>query len=86
MARPQQEILLTIDTGDDYTDIIASAGLWAVLYNDKPINARRRLWILKGETYKYLKMVYPNPAHAHLLADKLNTKFDTKLFAVKQIL
>lgn len=86
MARPQQEILLTIDTGDDYMDIIASTGLWAVVYQDKPINARRRLWILKGETHKYLKMVYPNPAHAYRLADKLNMKFNTKLFAVKQIL
>jgi len=86
MARPQQEIILSLDSGTDYLDVIASEGLWAVVYMDKPINIRRQLWILTGVTHKYLKVVYPNPGHAYRTVMRLNTHFNTDLFAVKQIL
>ena len=82
MARPQQEILLT----QDNTDVIQSNGLWAVLYRNKPINIRRQVWHMYGPTYKYIKVVFPNPAHAYRLRDRLNKDFFCDDFTVKQIL
>ena len=85
MARPQQQILLS-SQGDEHIDIIASAGLWAVLYQEQPINIRKKLWIVRGETHKYMKTTYPNEAHAHRTAERMNKLFITDKFTVRKIL
>ena len=85
MARPQQEILLSIQD-DEHLTVIDSQGLWAVLYKNKPVNIRKTHWIVGGESYKYFKMVYPNPAGAYRLADKLNATFNCSDFTAVKIL
>lgn len=85
MARPQQEILLSIQE-DEHLCVIDSQGLWAVLYKNKPVNIRKTHWIISGESYKYYKMVYPNPSGAYRLCDKLNQSFNCDDFTVNKIL
>jgi len=87
MARPPATILLSRQL-DDFTgcDILSAQGLWAVLYQQQPINLKTRYWSERGEINKYLKVVYPNLAPAENLADKLNRDFFTTEFTVAKIL
>ena len=86
MARPQQQIILTVARDDLEYDVIASEGIWAILYQGKPFNMRTSNYAALERTRKYLKILYPNPGHAHLTARKLNETFMTEDFTVNKIL
>lgn len=83
MSRPKPQILL------DYTDsktfkseqILAADGIYAVFYDNKPINFRS-LNKLVDYPVKYRKVSFSNPGHAHNLAAKLNQLFKTDKFNV----
>ena len=80
MARPGAEILLTINQTDMLsTDILTAQGLYAVLYQDKPINVKNCYWSARGQQNKYTKSVFANQAPAKNLAKKLNDMFYTCL-------
>lgn len=87
MPRPKPTILLTTEYEDiNQLDILAADGLWAVVYQGQPINVRKTLMTIQGESFKYVRGTYPSPAPARILAEKLNQAFYCKDFAVVKIL
>jgi len=81
MSRPHATVLveLTNKTTHKTDQIIASAGIWAVYYNNEPINLKTH-----NQQYnpKYKKVSFSNSGHAINLAKKLNNQFKTSLFTV----
>jgi len=87
MARPQPTILMTTEyQGVNQLDILKADGLWAVVYRGQPINVRKTLLTLQGESFKYQRGTYPSPAPARILAEKLNELFYCTDFAVVKVL
>jgi len=87
MARPQPTIIMSTRLQDvNQLDILQADGLWAVVYKDQPINVRKTVLTLQGESFKYQRGTYPSPAPARILAEKLNELFYCTDFAVVKIL
>ena len=84
MSRPKPKILLEITNKKSYkTDqVLESEAIWAVFYEDKPINLKTTSVVAQQLGPKYKKVSFSNPGHAHNLAKKLNRLFKTKDFAV----
>lgn len=84
MSRPKPTIL--IDAVDKKTykaeQVLASEGVWAVFYLDRPINLRSGNILSQYPGPKYKKVSFSNPGHAINLARKLNTKFRCEDFSV----
>lgn len=84
MSRPKPNILL------NYTDpktfrseqILEAEGIYAVFFQGKPINLRSLNSLVNHPGPKYLKTSFPNPGHAHNLAERLNKLFKTNEFQV----
>lgn len=84
MSRPKPNILL------NYTDpktfkseqVLEATGIYAVFYQDKPINLRTLNSIISQPNLKYLKVSFSNPGHAFNLCTKLNKLFKTDKFTV----
>ena len=84
MSRPKPTVLA------DYTDpktykseqILAADGIYAVFYNNQPINLRTLNKLVDYPGPKYRKVSFSNPGHAFNLAEKLNTLFKTSAFKV----
>lgn len=75
-------LLSKIVKGRKIEEIIESSELYAVLYKGKPFNYKTSL-PLSNAAPKYKKTVFPNPAHAVRLAERLNDDFDTLDFTVR---
>jgi hypothetical protein len=87
MVRPSAETINSIQVTDQFgIDILESAGLWAIMYREKPFSIRQRHWGTRGEFPKYIRTVFPHRSSAENLAKKLNEYFITDEFVVKQIL
>jgi len=87
MPRPKPTILLSTEYEDiNQLDILAAEGLWTVVYKDQPINVRKTLMTILGESFKYQRGTYPSPAPARILAEKLNQIFYCTDFAVVKVL
>ena len=85
MARPKPIILSeNIDQKTfKTTQILESAGIWVVVYNNKSINIRDLN--IKDENpnlFKYRKTAFSNKGSALNLCKKLNSQFNTKDFSV----
>lgn len=84
MSRPKPTIL--IDAVDKKTykaeQVLASEGVWAVFYLDRPINLRSGNILSQYPGPKYKKVSFSNPGHAINLARKLNEKFRCEDFSV----
>lgn len=84
MSRPKPSVLLEYTNKSNYKSeqILASLGIWAVYYDDKPINLKSFNSLVGYPGPKYKKVSFSNPGHAINLAKKLNKLFKTEKFSV----
>lgn len=84
MSRPKPRVL--IENTDKHTyrteQVLASEGIWAVFYQDQPINLKTSNMLTQYPGPKYKKVSFSNPGHAINLARKLNSQFRTDDFSV----
>src|SRR5210317_305013 len=84
MARPKPQILVEVTDKVTYKteQVLASEGIWAVYFDEKPINLKTSNMLVQYPGPKYKKVSFSNPGHAISLAKKLNTQFKTDKFTV----
>lgn len=84
MSRPKPEVLLEYTNKNTYKSeqVLASAGIWSVYFQNKPINLKSFNSLVGYPGPKYKKVSFSNPGHAINLAKKLNKLFKTKEFTV----
>jgi hypothetical protein len=84
MSRPKPTVLLeSIDKTTYRSDQVLEAdGVWAVFYNNRPINLKTMNVLVNYPGPKYKKVSHSNRGHAINLAKKLNTQFKTDKFTV----
>lgn len=84
MSRPKPLVLIEHTNKQTYKteQVLASEGVWAVFYDNKPINLKTSNLLLQYPGPKYKKVSFSNPGHAKNLARKLNTQFRTDRFTV----
>lgn len=63
-------------------EILEATGIYAVFYQDKPINLRTLNNLVSYPGPKYRKVSFSNPGHAFNLCTKLNNLFKTDKFTV----
>ena len=84
MSRPKPNVLVELTNKSTYKteQVLASEGVWAVFYDDNPINLKTSNMLVQYPGPKYKKVSFSNPGHAKNLARKLNTQFKTEKFTV----
>ena len=84
MSRPKPTILAELTNKQTYKteQVLASAGVWAVYFDGKPVNLKTSNMLVQYPGPKYKKVSFSNPGHAINLAKKLNTQFKTEKFSV----
>ena len=84
MSRPKPNVLLehVNKTTSKSDQILSSEGIWAVFYDNQPINLKTQNILVAYPGPKYKKVSFSNPVHAHNLAKKLNTLFKSDKFTV----
>jgi hypothetical protein len=84
MSRPRPTVLIEHTHKQTYKteQVLASEGVWAVFYNNQPINLKTSNLLTQYPGPKYKKVSFSNPGHAINLARKLNTQFKTNKFGV----
>lgn len=84
MSRPKPQVLAELTNKTTYKteQILASEGIWAVFFDNKPINLKTSNFLVQYPGPKYKKVSFSNPGHAINLAKKLNTQFKTDKFSV----
>jgi len=84
MSRPKPSVLIEHTNKTTYKSeqVLASEGVWAVFYDDKPINLKTSNILVQYPGPKYKKVSFSNPGHAKNLARKLNAQFKTEKFSV----
>lgn len=84
MSRPKPTVLLEHVNKSNYKSdqILNSEGIWAVYYNNEPINLKTQNILVAYPGPKYKKVSFSNPGHAINLAKKLNTLFKSDKFSV----
>jgi len=87
MSRPKPKVLLEyIDKKTYKSDqILAAEAIWAVFYQGKPFNLKTQNSLSSFPGPKYKKVSFSNPGHAHNLAKKLNTLFNSTEFNVVKL-
>lgn len=87
MSRPKPIILLRDIDPDSHkvSEVLASNAIYAVYYQDKPINLRILHNLISEPGPKYKKVSFSNPGHAFNLAEKLNEMFRTDEFKVYEL-
>ena len=84
MSRPKPKVLVELTNKQNYKteQVLASEGIWAVFFDDKPINLKTSNFLVQYPGPKYKKVSFSNPGHAINLAKKLNSQFKTDKFSV----
>jgi hypothetical protein len=84
MSRPKPKVLLEFTDKNTYKSeqVLASEGIWAVYYQNKPINLKSFNSLVGYPGPKYKKVSFSNPGHAINLAKKLNKLFKSTEFTV----
>jgi hypothetical protein len=84
MSRPKPRVLIEHTNKVTYKteQVLASEGVWAVFYENQPINLKTSNLLVQYPGPKYKKVSFSNPGHARNLARKLNTQFKTDRFTV----
>ena len=84
MSRPKPTVLLDYVNKSNYKSdqVLASEGIWAVFYDNQPINLKTSNTLIAYPGPKYKKCSFGNPGHAINLAKKLNALFKTTSFTV----
>ena len=87
MSRPKPKILLELTNKKTYKSeqILEADAIWAVFYQDKPINLKITSLVANQLGPKYKKVSFSNSGHAINLANKLNKMFSVKDFSVYQL-
>ena len=87
MARPKPTILLEITNKKTYKteQVLDAEAIWAVFYQDKPINLKTGSILAQDIGPKYKKVSFSNAGHAHNLAEKLNKIFNSEDFSVYKL-
>jgi hypothetical protein len=84
MSRTPSKVLLEMVDKKTYKvdQIVEASGIWAVYYNNQPINLKNQHHLDDTVVPKYKKTSFSNPGHARNLCRKLNDQFKTELFSV----
>jgi hypothetical protein len=84
MSRPKPTILLEYVNKSNYKSeqVLASEGIWAVYFDNQPINLKTQNMLVSYPGPKYKKVSFSNSGHAINLAKKLNVMFKTDKFSV----
>ena len=84
MSRPKPQVLIEHTDKQTYKteQVLASEGVWAVFFDNKPINLKTSNMLTQYPGPKYKKVSFSNPGHAKNLAKKLNAQFRTNKFSV----
>lgn len=84
MSRNQPKIILENVNKKTYkTDqVVEASGIWAVFYDNQPINLKSQHYLNNDVAPKYKKTSFSNPGHARNLCRKLNNMFKTDKFSV----
>ena len=84
MSRPKPQVLIEHTDKQTYKteQVLASEGVWAVFFDNKPINLKTSNMLTQYSGPKYKKVSFSNPGHAKNLAKKLNIQFKTDKFTV----
>ena len=86
MARPKPTIILEqVDQSYNSEQILKAEAIYAVYYEDAPINLRTMNTLVNYPGPKYKKVSFSNSGHAFNLADRLNKKFNSALFSVVRL-
>ena len=74
MSRPKPKVLLEITNKKTYKteQVLDADAIWAVFYQDRPINLKTNSIVAQQVGPKYKKVSFSNPGHAINLAKKLN--------------
>lgn len=88
MARPKPKILMEFTDPKNYRSeqILAADAIYAVFYNNKPINLRSLNSLVNFPGPKYKKVSFSNSGHAFNLSTRLNKLFKTNEFTVVKLL
>ena len=83
MSRPKPQVLVELTNKTTYKteQVLQSEGIWAVYFDDQPINLKTSNYLVQYPGPKYKKVSFSNPGHAINLAKKLNTQFKTDKFS-----
>lgn len=84
MSRPKPQVLIELTNKQTYRteQVLASEGIWAVFFDNQPINLKTTNMLTQFPGPKYKKASFSNPGHAINLAKKLNAQFKTDKFSV----
>jgi len=84
MGRTQPKVILELVDKTTYKNdqIVEAAGIWAVFYDEQPINLKSQHYLDSESVPKYKKTSFSNPGHARNLCRKLNQLFKTEKFSV----
>jgi hypothetical protein len=84
MSRPKPTVLIEQVQKTTYKcdQILESQGIWAVFYENKPINLKSSNLVTSYPGPKYKKVSFSNQGHAINLCKKLNALFKTDKFSV----
>jgi len=87
MSRPKPTVVLeNVNKKTFKSDqILEAEAIWAVFYKGRPFNLKSQNSLGGYSGSKYKKVSFSNPGHAHNLAKKLNTMFNTKDFIVVKL-
>jgi len=87
MARPKPKILQEHVDSKSYRSeqILAADGIYAVFYNEQPINIRSLNTLVNFPGPKYIKVSFSNSGHAINLAQRLNKLFKCEDFSVVKL-
>jgi hypothetical protein len=84
MSRPKPKVLIENTNKQTYKSeqVLASEGIWAVFFDNLPINLKTSNLLTQYPGPKYKKVSFSNRGHAINLARKLNVQFRTTKFTV----
>ena len=84
MSRTKPKVLVEIVDKNTYKcdQIVEAFGIWAVFYENQPINLKSQHYLDNETTPKYKKTSFSNPGHARNLCRRLNSQFKTDKFTV----
>jgi len=84
MSRPKPQVMIEHTNKQTYKteQVLAAEGIWAVFFDNSPINLKTANLLTQYPGPKYKKVSFSNSGHAINLARKLNTQFRTDKFTV----
>ena len=81
MSRPKPRVLIEHTNKVTYKteQVLASEGVWAVFYENQPINLKTSNLLVQYPGPKYKKVSFSNPGHAHNLEYSCHLQWDSRL-------